>query len=381
LAAALASSLHHIFSHAGSGALKYLNVLTNFIFFAAFILLALAIANFFTIRRPSAATERSESVTVLIPVRNEAENIADLVLSLQTQKFLAQLEIIFINDSSTDETLNKLQDAINGGAQIKVINAPSLPSGWMGKPWALQQGYLQAKGEIVVTLDADVRLTPTAISQAITMLGERSFISPYPKQIAKTFAERLIQPLLQWSWMSTVPLRIAEKSSRTSLAVANGQFFVVRKSALSKINGFTAIASEVLDDIELARALIKSGARGGVADGSAIAQTRMYKNFSEVRAGYGKSLWKAFGSKSGSAGAIIFLFATGIAPIFSWFGGNPLGILAYGFIVITRALSAYRSRGRALDSLLHPISCAILIYLIIYSWRARGVVAWKGRTL
>jgi glycosyltransferase involved in cell wall biosynthesis len=381
LAAALASSLHHIFSHAGSGALKYLNVLTNFIFFAAFILLVLAIANFFTIRRPSAATERSESVTVLIPVRNEAENIADLVLSLQAQKFLAQLEIIFINDSSTDETLNKLQDAINGGAQIKVVNAPSLPSAWMGKPWALQQGYLEAKGEIVVTLDADVRLTPTAISQAIAMLGERSFISPYPKQIAKTISERLIQPLLQWSWMSTVPLRIAEKSSRTSLAVANGQFFVVRKSALSKIDGFTAIASEVLDDIELARALIKSGARGGVADGSALAQTRMYKNFAEVRAGYGKSLWKAFGSKGGSAGAIIFLFATGIAPIFSWFGGNPLGFLAFGFIVISRALSAYRSRGRALDSLLHPISCAILIYLIIYSWRARGVVAWKGRTL
>jgi glycosyltransferase involved in cell wall biosynthesis len=381
LEAASVYSLHHIFSRAGSGALKYLNVLTNFIFFAAFILLALAIANFFTIRRPSAATERSESVSVLIPVRNEAENIADLVLSLQDQRFLAQLEIIFINDSSTDETLNKLQEAINGGAQIKVVNAPSLPSGWMGKPWALQQGYFQAKGEIVVTLDADVRLTPTAISQAIAMLGERSFISPYPKQIAKTLTERLIQPLLQWSWMSTVPLRIAEKSSRTSLAVANGQFFVVRQSALSKIDGFNAIASEVLDDIELARALIKSGARGGVADGSALAQTRMYKNFAEVRAGYGKSLWKAFGSKGGSAGAIIFLFAIGIAPIFSWFGGNPLGFLAYGFIVITRALSAYRSRGRVLDSLLHPISCAILIYLIIYSWRARGVVAWKGRTL
>jgi glycosyltransferase involved in cell wall biosynthesis len=254
-------------------------VLTNFIFFVALILLALAIANFFTIRRPSAASERRESVSVLIPVRNEAENIADLVLTLQAQQFLAQPEIIFINDSSTDETSKKLQEVIDGGAQIKVINAPGLPSGWMGKPWALQQGYLQAKGEIVVTLDADVRLTPTAISQAIAMLGERSFISPYPKQIAKTLIERLIQPLLQWSWMSTVPLRIAEKSSRTSLAVANGQFFVVRKSALSQIGGFTAIASEVLDDIELARALIKSGARGGVADGSALAQTRMYKNW------------------------------------------------------------------------------------------------------
>ena len=356
-------------------------MLTNLIFFATALLLLLAITNFFTIRRPKSATERLESVSILVPVRNEAENIADLVLSLQAQQFLFKPEIIFINDSSTDETLEKLQQSILGGAQIKVVNAPSLPSGWLGKPWALQQGFLQASGEIVVTLDADVRLTPTSISQAIAMLGERSFISPYPRQIAKTFPERLIQPLLQWSWMSTVPLRIAEKSSRTSLAVANGQFFVVRKSALNKIGGFEAIASEVLDDMELARALIKSGARGGVGDGSSLAQTRMYKNFAEIRAGYGKSLWKAFGSKSGSAGAITFLVATGIAPLISWANGSPLGFLAYGFVVITRMLSGYRSRGKLIDSFLHPISCAILIYLIIYSWRARGVVAWKGRTL
>jgi cellulose synthase/poly-beta-1,6-N-acetylglucosamine synthase-like glycosyltransferase len=356
-------------------------VLTNLLFFASVAQLWLTVANFFTIRRPASATERSEFVTILIPVRNEAKNIADLVLSLQAQQFLNKPEIIFINDSSTDETSEKLQEAKDGGAQIKVINAPELPDGWLGKPWALQQGYLQSKGEIVVTLDADVRLTSTAIAQAIAMLGDRSFISPYPRQVAKNFSERLIQPLLQWSWMSTVPLRIAEKSARSSLAVANGQFFLVRKSSLDQIGGFTAIAAEVLDDMELARTLIKSGALGGVADGSSLAQTRMYKNFSEIKAGYGKSLWKAFGSQSGSAAAIAFLFLTGIAPVIAWFSGNPLGFFAYQFVVITRALSAARSRGRILDSILHPISSAILIYLIIYSWRARGVVAWKGRTL
>lgn len=356
-------------------------MLTNFAFFASVILLWLAVANFFTIRRPAPAIERTESVTILIPVRNEAENIADLVLSLQAQQCLTKPEIIFINDSSTDETADKLQEAKDGGAQIKIINAPTLPEGWLGKPWALQQGYLQATGEVLVTLDADVRMTSTAIAQALAMLGERSFVSPYPRQIAKTFSERLIQPLLQWSWMSTVPLRIAEKSSRTSLAVANGQFFLVEKNALDQIGGFSAIASQVLDDMELARALIASGAKGGVADGSSLAQTRMYKNFAEIKAGYGKSLWKAFGGKNGSFGAIVFLFLTGIAPVIAWFTGNPLGFVAYEFVVITRVLSAVRSRGRIIDSVLHPISCAILIYLIIYSWRARGVVAWKGRTL
>ena len=356
-------------------------MLTNLIFFATVILLSLSLTNFFTIRRPGALAQRSESVSILIPVRNEEENIDELLLSLQVQEILVNPEIIFIDDSSTYKTTEKLQQAIAAGAKIRAINAPALPKNWLGKPWALQQGYLHASGEIVVTIDADVRLTSTAISQAIAMLGDRSFISPYPKQIAQSAAERLIQPLLQWSWMSTVPLRLAEKSSRTSLAVANGQFFLVRKSALDKIGGFTAIASEVLDDMELARALIKSGAHGGVADGSSLAQTRMYKNFAEIKAGYGKSLWKAFGSKVGSAGAITFLFATGIAPVIIWFSGNPLGFFAYEFMVITRMLSAARSRGRVIDSFLHPISCAILIYLIIYSWRARGVVAWKGRTL
>lgn len=356
-------------------------MLITFILIVNAILFGLAVANFFTIRRPVPERHRTESVSILIPVRNEAENIADLVSTLKAQENLDGLEIIFINDSSTDETAELLQEALDNGAPVKIINAPELPAGWLGKPWALQNGYLNAKGEILVTLDADVRLAPCAISQGLAMLGERSFISPYPKQIALTFTERLIQPLLQWSWMSTVLLRVAENSHRTSLAVANGQFFIARKSALDKIGGFTTIASQVLDDMELARSLIKSGARGGVSDGSALAQTRMYKNFTEIKAGYGKSLWKAFGSRTGSAIAIAFLFLTGIAPLIAWFSGNTLGFFAILFMFLTRGLSAIRSRGRILDSLLHPLSCALLIYLIIYSWRARGVVAWKGRTL
>ena len=356
-------------------------MITNLTFFLSALLLWLSVANFFTIRRPGAVLERSEKISILIPVRNEAENIAELVLSLKAQESVKNLEVIFINDSSTDSTGEKLKDAQDNGAQIKIINAPALPNGWLGKPWALQHGYLKATGEIVVTLDADVRLSSKAIAKAVGMLGDRSFISPYPKQIARTFAERLVQPLLQWSWMSTVPLRIAENSSRTSLAVANGQFFIVNKSALDQIGGFSSIKNEVLDDMQLARALIKSGVRGGVADGSEIAQTRMYKGFKEIRAGYGKSLWKAFGSKAGSVGAIAFIFLTGIAPVISWLTGNPLGFFAYGFIVITRLLSALRSGGRVLDSVLHPLSSIVLIYLIIYSWNSRGQVQWKGRTV
>jgi len=351
------------------------------LFLFSVLLLWITAANFFTIRRPSDANQISTPVSVLIPVRNEAENIAELIDCLTKQTHLDSLEIIFIDDSSEDGTGKALREAKANGAAIKIINAPALPNNWLGKPWALQQGYLAASGEIIVTIDADVRLAPTAIAQTVAMLGSREFISAYPRQVALSFSERLVQPLLQWSWMTTVPLRMAERSSRTSLAVANGQFFMVKKAALDKISGFTLIASEVLDDMKLARALITAGAHGGVADGSKLAHTRMYKNFKEIRAGYGKSLWSAFANPLGAGVAILFIFLTGIAPIIFWFTGNPIGLFTYEIIVITRIFSAKRSGGRALDSLLHPISSAILIYLIIYSWRMRGRVQWKGRTL
>jgi len=351
------------------------------LFLFSVLLLWITAANFFTIRRPAAVTQITTSVSVLIPVRNEAANIAELIDCLTKQTHLDSLEIIFIDDSSEDGTGSALRAAKSDGSPLKIISAPALPHNWLGKPWALQQGYLAASGEIIVTIDADVRLTASAIAQSVGMLGNREFISAYPRQVALSFSERLVQPLLQWSWMTTVPLRMAERSSRTSLAVANGQFFMVRKSALDQIAGFQLIAAEVLDDMKLARALITAGAHGGVADGSKLAHTRMYKNFKEIRAGYGKSLWSAFATPLGAGVAIVFIFLTGIAPIIFWFTGNPIGLFTYEIIVITRIFSAKRSGGRALDSLLHPISSAILIYLIIYSWRMRGKVQWKGRTL
>ena len=353
---------------------------TALLIFSALLLFITAV-NFFSIRQPKSIPQINTPITVLIPVRNEAENITALIDSLANQSHIEELEIIFIDDSSEDGTGKLLNEAKSAGAPITIVNAPTLPNNWLGKPWALQQGFLAARGEIIVTLDADVRLLPNAIAQTVAMLGGRDFISAYPKQVAITFAERLIQPLLQWSWMTTVPLRIAERSSRTSLAVANGQFFVVKKRALDQVGGFQQIASEVLDDMKLARALIASGAHGGVADGSKLAQTRMYKNFSEIKAGYGKSLWSAFSNPLGATLAIAFIFLTGIAPVLILLTGNPTGLFAYQLIILTRILSAQRSGGRLLDSLLHPISSAVLIYLIIYSWRMRGKVQWKGRTL
>jgi cellulose synthase/poly-beta-1,6-N-acetylglucosamine synthase-like glycosyltransferase len=354
-----------------------------FILILAVFLLTLTVFNFFTIRKPTALTGISRGISVLIPVRNESENIPGLVETLKAQTHVDEIEFIFINDSSTDDTKAQIQEKTLGDPRFILVDAPVLKEGWLGKPWALQQGFLVSRRNIVICLDADVRLSTTALAQGVQLLekSQLEFISPYPRQIATTFTERLIQPLLQWSWLSTVPLRLAERISIPSMAVANGQFFIIARSALEKINGFTSIATQVIDDVELARSLIRSGSHGSVVDGSGLAVTRMYSSFSELRQGYGKSLWKGFGGKLGTIFVILFLALTGLAPLILALTSHPSGWIAFFMVALSRILSAIRAGGRVADSLLHPFSISLLIYLIAYSWKSRGLVQWKGRTL
>jgi len=347
------------------------------------LIFTISLINFLTIRIPKRDEEIKKAVTVLVPMRNEAENVPEFISALVSQMGVKKLKFIIINDGSTDKTAELLETVIGGDSRFTIIDSPALRTEWLGKVSALQSGYEAAESDYIVTLDADVRLEPNAIMRSITQLERLrlDFISPYPRQIALTFSEKLIQPLLHWSWMATVILRLAEKYPRRSTAVANGQFFVVRSSALKKINGFASVSNQILDDIELARSLIAAGFKGVVTEGSSIASTRMYGSFDEIRQGYGKSLWKAFGGRIGAVIAVAFIFVTGILPIILIFNGYLTGWFIYAYIVFSREISAFRSRGNPIYAFLHPLSSALLIYLIIYSWAKRGTIQWKGRTV
>jgi cellulose synthase/poly-beta-1,6-N-acetylglucosamine synthase-like glycosyltransferase len=350
-------------------------------FLLPLILLTIAAVNFVQIRTPKRTSDLLESVGVIVPMRNEAKNVEGLVATLAAQE--GSSHFYLLDDNSEDQTFELLQRFAGADSRFTVIKGASLDTKWIGKTWALQQLFEASKEDVLVSIDADVRLSNNAINKAVTtMHGARlDFVSPYPRQIAQSFAERLIQPLLQWSWLTTVPLRYAESSGQKSMAVANGQFFVVRRSALISIGGYQTVKHAVIDDVFLARELIKSGSSGTVINGSDIAETHMYSSWNEIEAGYGKSLSKAFGSIVGAIFVVAFLFITSIAPLILGLLGNVYGWLGFAAIVGTRVLSAIKSRGNLLDSVLHPISVIALIYLIVYSYLMRGSIQWKGRTV
>ncbi len=331
--------------------------------------------------RSKFAEKVETSVSILVPMRNEERNVDGVLTSLLSSMHLAHSELIVLDDYSSDSTAALLGNY--PGAQVH--SGIELPNYWLGKNFACHQLVTHSTGQYLVFVDADVRVAPSAIAASITYMNSMGwdFISPYPRQIAETFLERLIQPLLQWSWLSSVPLRYAEQGKFPSMIIANGQFMIIKRGAYIKAGGHKAIRSEVLDDLELARLLTKSGFKGGVADGSEVAACRMYQNASELSAGYTKSLWRAFGSASGSLLTSLYLFSTGVLPFILALSGFRAAWLGYFLVVLSRYVSALRTRSTPSAALLHPLSILTLIALIAWSWQKKLThqLVWRGRSV
>ncbi len=348
-----------------------------------FVLL-FSIFNFFSVRSIKlTGVPIPESVALLIPMRNEIANAESVLATAFAQVQLDNLKVRVIDDGSTDgtdEVLRKIKDK-----RFESISTTPLPEGWLGKNYALHQLASLSSEEFLVFIDADVRLEKSAIADSIALLKKQGwdYISPYPRQIARAPLAKLVQPLLQWSWFASLPLRLIERSKSKSTVVANGQFFIVRNKIYQRAGGHNAIKSEVLDDMELARSLRRTGGIGSVVDGSKIARCEMYQDSASLIAGYSKSQWRAFGGTIGALAAICMLFFSSIYPAISAMRGETWGLYGYLALVISRLLVAARTRSTIVSAPLHPIAIAVWIGLIIRSlvYKRSGQLQWRGRKI
>lgn len=334
------------------------------------------VVNVHLVRRPGAHRAVRPTVSILVPARDEAAHITACLRALDGQG-----PVIVLDDESTDATAQLARAA---GAQV-VPGSPR-PAGWLGKPWACAQLVESADlhSEILVFIDADVVVAPDAIAATVDLLLDAGLdiVCPFPRQLADGPAERLLQPLLQWSWLALLPLRVAERSARPSLTAACGQLVAIRRSALDRAGGFAAVRGAVLDDVALVRAVKRAGGRGGVADGSGVASCRMYDGWQQVRDGYAKSLWSAFGTPAGAVGGIGVLALGWLVPPVAALHGSKIGAVGYAAGVVSRVAAARRTGGAAWpDALAHPVSVAGLCWLTARSVRGRrsGDLRWKGR--
>jgi hypothetical protein len=335
------------------------------------------------LRRPDPGAGHADfpPVSVLVPARDEQGHVAACVGCIMGQPGVR--EILVLDDCSHDATAERAHVA---GA--RVITGTPPPSGWLGKPWACAQLSAAADpaSRVLVFVDADVRLAPHSIARAVRLMETSGLdiICPFPREDADTVAERLVQPLLQWSWLTFLPLRLAERSRRPTLTAACGQFVVVRRSALARAGGQAATRQHVLDDLALVRAVKAAGGRGGVVDGTELARCRMYAGWAQLRAGYRKSLWAAFGSPAGAAVALTGLTLAYVVPAAAALCGSRVGALGYAAGVASRLVAARITCGRARpDAFAHPLSVLVAGFLTVDSLlgRRRCSLEWKGRAV
>lgn len=334
--------------------------------------------------------EVQETVAVLLPLRDEADRVTPCLESLLRQRGVPHLRIFVLDDGSADGTAEVVRSV--AGDRVHLLTGHPPPEGWLGKPHACHQLSEAAAGADVLSfVDADVVLAEDAIATGTAMLREHGFtlLSPYPKI---TGTGRLLQPLLQWSWLTFLPMRAMERSPQPSLAAAGGQWLIVDRAGYQRAGGHAAVRGEVLEDIALARQVKRTGGRVALADASTHATCRMYSTWPELTAGYTKSLWASFGSPSAAGFVVVtllFLYALppAAAPILAVTGSGSwasLAAAAYLLAVAGRTAAAKATGTRAWpDALAHPISIVLFAWLLIrsFSLRRRGLLSWRGRSL
>ncbi len=237
--------------------------------------------------RAGTAPPPAGRVSVVVPARDEAQRIAACLGPLAADPDVH--EVLVVDDHSTDATAE-----VARAHGVRVLIAPPLPAGAVGKPSALQHGLEQATGEIVVTLDADARPAVglvRALAAELEAQPERTLLTATVRFACKTPGERLLHP----AFLATLVYRFGPGDvpgfqPRPDRALANGQCLAVRREALLAAGGFALAAGAMTDDVALARALRRRGWCLHTVDAADLVEVDMYDSLRETWEGWSRSL-------------------------------------------------------------------------------------------
>lgn len=386
------------------------------------------------------ANGQTPVVSVIVPARNEEACLAQCLESLVSQTGI-DFEVIVVDDASTDRTAEIAQSFVtahqtgagtvvhthapdsgttgkgtsstgaeldptpenNGTAgsralrgepsvsknclAVTLISAPPLPENWTGKNNAMSAGAKIAKGKWLLFTDADTVHKPGSLARAVAEAEEQgaALLSYSPEQEVHTFWERAVMPVIFAELAATYPPKKVNDPA-SPIAAANGQYLMISREAYDAVGGHTKIASDLLEDVAMARLVKSSGRKIFFRYGGDAVRTRMYRSWAQMKEGWTKNLARLFKHPARRATMLLVWW------VFSWIT-FPLGLAAIlagdwrtvYYVGPLWALYARISAGKF--GLWHNLAATLLgipiaSYLLLRSaWQHKNSgVTWKERT-
>jgi chlorobactene glucosyltransferase len=341
-------------------------------------------------------------ISICVPARDEENNIRNCVESALAQDY-PNLEVIVLDDRSTDSTLEILHELALQDDKLKIINGSDLPVGWAGKPYALHQAAAVARGEWLCFIDADTFLAPQTISSCYVKAieCEADLFTTLHQQVTGTFWEKVVMPIIMTALsVGFSPRKVNDPNRRD--AVANGQFIMIKRTIYKSIGGHERVKDQIVEDKAISEQVKWNGHRLIIADGRRFIRTRMYTSLSTMWEGWTKNIYLGlrdhpFMLLLGAFGAALALIAALFLPIWPILGAtwyfNDGGRLAIGVVceslitwcalLFARAIVAYRMNINPWYALTTPFGAGIFAAMILASaWKVLSGqgVTWRGRT-
>ncbi|MET3978695.1 glycosyltransferase involved in cell wall biosynthesis [Mucilaginibacter sp. UYP25] len=333
---------------------------------------------------PRIGKHYEDKVSILIPARNEAEDIITLLQSIVEQDY-SSYEVIILDDNSTDDTYTLCDNFAAKNKRFKVIKGDVLPAGWLGKNYACHQLAQHATGDYFLFLDADEKVYNGLINSAVHRINLRglSLLSLFTNQTMITPGEIIVVPLMHYILLNLLPLRLVYLVKSAAVAAASGQFMLFNAGDYKQYQWHQQVKNKVVEDVEIMKLVKASKLNGEALLANGMISCRMYKGYNEAINGFGKNFLAAFNYNIIGFLIYLLLIIGGPAIVVMTMNLNFI-LMMVGLIGLTRIMISLSAGQNALLNLfLHPVQMFNLLLIGITSIQKylTKTTVWKGRRI
>ncbi len=325
-----------------------------------------------------------KTISILIPARNEEENIGNILEDL-TSTSPVVIEILVFDDESSDNTGNIVKEYSLKDSRVKLIESNGLEKEWMGKNFACHNLSTLSNGDYLLFIDSDVRIKNNIIEKALkySISKDLDLLSIFPNQIMITKGEKISIPNMNVILLSLLALPLVFYSKFSSISAANGQFMLFKANTYKDIQPHKLFKTSKAEDIQISRYYKKNKLRIACLASTKDISCRMYNSLKESIQGFSKNINYFFGNSYFIAILFWLLTSLGFIPIL--INGNLVLLVVYFIIIlITRvliSLTSYQSVKDNLKYILHQQFILGKIILKSIQNKRNRELKWKGRAI